>query len=234
MFDVATLIKITSLAAVDAINVCAFAVLTMVLTTILIQHPEKPKKVLTSGLAFIAAIFITYTFYAFVIVQFLSVLDQNLKQITPYMYKGLAMLAMVIGALNIKDFFMYKKGGIATEMPIWMRPKVKRIIQRITSPKGAFVIGILVTLFLLTCTVWPLFIAAGELAHLSLLGALPWFLYYNLIFVSPMLAIVFLVYLGFTRVQEVSGWKDKHVKLLHLIAGLLLFSIGVALLMGWL
>ncbi len=234
MVDVATFIKITSLAAVDAVNVCALAVLTMILTTILIQHPEKPKKVLSSGLAFVAAVFITYTFYAFIIVQFLSALDQNLKQLTPYMYNGLAILAMVIGALNIKDFFMYKKGGIATEMPIWMRPKVKKIIQKITSPKGAFVIGILVTFFLLTCTVWPLFIAAGELAHLGFLGALPWFLYYNLIFVTPMLVITFLVYLGFTRVQEVSGWKDKHTKLLHLIAGLLLFGIGLALLMGWL
>jgi len=41
-------------------------------------------------------------------------------------YQGLAILSMLIGALNIKEFFFYKKGGFATEMPIWIRPKVKK------------------------------------------------------------------------------------------------------------
>ena len=233
MFETTTFLKITGLAIADAVNVCAFAVLTMVLTAILIQHPKKPKKVLTSGLAFISAIFITYLFYAFIIVQFLEGLNQLIKGFSIYAYDGIAILAMIIGALNIKDFFMYKPGGLTTEMPIWMRPKVKKIINRVTSPLGAFVIGVFVTIFLLTCTVWPLIVAAGELSHLGFIGALPWFIYYNLIFILPMLVIVGLVYYGFTRVEEVSGWKERNIKILHLIAGVLLFAVGLGLLTGW-
>ena len=52
-----TFTKITTLALADSVNPCAIAVLTMVLVTILIQNPGKPKKVLISGLAFVSAVF---------------------------------------------------------------------------------------------------------------------------------------------------------------------------------
>ncbi len=233
MDDILNLGRITVLALADSVNPCALAVLAMVLTAILIQNPEKRKKVLFGGLAFVSAIYIGYLFYGVVIIQFFKAFAEWLRENSSYIYKGLAIFAMVLGALNIKDFFIYKKGGLATEMPIWMRPKVKRIIDKITSPKGAFVIGFLVTLFLLPCTIGPYIIASGLLSELGTLKALPWLLYYNLLFILPMLIIVGLIYYGFTRVQEVSGWKDRNIRKLHLIAGILLFVVGVALLMGW-
>ena len=229
-----TLGKITLLALADSVNPCAIAVLTMVLVAILIQNPEKRKKILYGGLAFVLSIYIGYLFYGLIIIQFFKAFAEILRENSTYIYRGLAIMAMIIGGLNIKNFFMYKRGGIATEMPIFMRPKVKKIIQKITSPKGAFAIGFLVTLFLLPCTIGPYIIASGLLANLGTWGALPWLLYYNLLFVLPMLIIVGLIYYGLTRVQEVEGWKDKNIKILHLIAGILLFMVGVALLMGWL
>jgi hypothetical protein len=52
--------------------------------------------------------------------------------------------------------------------------------------------------------------------------------------VLAMLAITTIIYLGFARVQDVSGWKERNIKKLHLVAGILLFLVGLALLMGWL
>lgn len=226
--------KITTLALVDSINPCAIAVLAMVLVVMLIQNPDKRKKILYAGLAFISAVYIGYMFYGVVIVQILKSFNEWILNYSPLFYNGFAILAMIIGALNIKDFFVYKPGGIATEMPIWMRPKVKRMTQKIISPKGAFVIGFLVTLFLLPCTIGPYIIASGILCTKGILGSFPWLLYYNIIFILPMLIIVMLVYWGFTKVEEVSGWKDRNIRILHLIAGILLFGVGIALLMGWL
>lgn len=234
MIDISNLWRITTLALADSINPCAIAVLTMVLVAILIQCPEKRKKVLYAGLAFVASVYIGYLFYGVVIIHFFRAFAQVLRENSGIIYTGLAILAMIIGALNIKDFFAYKKGGIATEMPIFMRPKVKRLIQRITSPAGAFVTGFLVTLFLLPCTIGPYIIASGLLSDLGLAGAFPWLLYYNALFVLPMLIIVVLVYYGFKKVSEVSGWKERNIKILHLIAGILLFLVGFVLLMGWL
>ncbi len=227
------LIGITSLALADAVNPCAIAVLTMVLMSILIQNPNQRKKVLLGGLMFVSAVYIGYLFYGLVIIQFFKTFAEFMRLNSGYIYNGLAVLAMVIGALNIKDYFIYKPGGIATEMPIWMRPRVKKMITKITSPKGAFVIGFLVTLFLLPCTIGPYIIASGLLSELGTLKAIPWLLYYNIIFILPMLTIVGIIYYGFAKVQEVSGWKEKNIKILHLIAGVLMFLVGVGLLLGW-
>ncbi len=227
-------LKITTLALADSVNPCALAVLAMVLMAILIQNPEKRKRVLFGGLAFVTSVYLGYLFYGVIIIQFFKTFAEILRENSIYVFNGLAILAMVLGALNIKDFFYYKKGSLGTEMPIWMRPRVKKIIGEITSPLGAFIIGFFVTIFLLPCTIGPYIIASGLLSELGVIAALPWLLYYNLIFVFPMLVIVCIIYLGFTRIQEVSGWKDKNIKALHLIAGLLLFLVGLSLLMGWL
>jgi len=225
--------RITTLALADSVNPCAIAVLAMILMALLIQNPEKRKKVLFGGLAFVAAVYIGYLFYGVIIIQFFRLFAEFLRENSTYVFKGLAILAMIIGALNIKDFFYYKKGGVATEMPLFMRPKVKKLIKNITSPIGAFIIGFIVTLFLLPCTIGPYIIASGLLSELGTLGAIPWLLYYNLLFVIPMLIIVGLIYFGFTKVNQVSGWKERNIKRLHLIAGVLLFLVGVTLLIGW-
>lgn len=227
-------LRITLLALADSVNPCAIAVLAMVLMAILIQNPDKKKKVLLAGGAFCLSVYVGYLFYGIVIIQFFKTFAEVLRENSFYVYNGLAILAMILGVLNIKDFFYYKKGGIATEMPIWMRPKVKRIIDKITSPTGAFIIGFIVTIFLLPCTIGPYIIASGLLSELGILRALPWLLYYNILFILPMLAITIVIYLGLSRVEDVSGWKDRNIKILHLIAGILLFLVGLALLMGWL
>ena len=234
LFDGVNFIRITSLALADSVNPCAIAVLTMVLVSILLHNPEKRKRVLYAGIGFILAVYIGYMFYGAIIIQFFKIFADFLRDNSYYLFSGLAILAMIIGALNIRDYFSYKPGGIATEMPMKMRPYVKLIINKITSPVGAFIIGFLVTLFLLPCTIGPYVIASGLLSELGFLSALPWLFYYNFLFVIPMIIIVGLVYYGFSRVQDISGWKERHIKKLHLIAGILLFLVGFALLMGWL
>jgi len=93
--------------------------------------------------------------------------------------------------------------------------------------------GFVVTLFLLPCTMGPYIVASGLLSELSTIKAIPWLLYYNLIFVLPMLIITLLVYFGLTKIENVTDWKEKNIKLLHLIAGACLFLVGLALLAGW-
>jgi hypothetical protein len=228
-----TLGRVTFLAIADSINPCAIAVLAMILMSILIQNPDKKKKILFGGLTFIGAVFIGYFIYGVIILQLFQTLAIFLKSSSIYVYKALAILAMLFGALNIKDALYYKKGSLGTEMPLFLRPKVKKIIDKVTSPKGAFITGLLVTLFLLPCTIGPYVIVSGLLSEIGFFAALPWLIYYNFIFIIPMLIIVGLVYFGFTKVDEVSGWKERNIKRLHLVAGILLFLVGMAILFGW-
>lgn len=231
--DILTLGKITSLALVNSVNPCQIAMLVLVLITILSQNIEKRRKILFSGFAFIFAVYIGYLFYGIVLVQLFQTFAATLRQGSIYIKSGFAILAMIVGGLQIKDFFFYKKGSFATEMPIWMRGKAKRFISKITSPFGAFVIGFVITLFLSPCTMAPLLVATETLSQLGIIGALPWLLYFNFIVILPLIAITFIVYKGFATAESVSQWKERNVRLLHLIAGILLFSTGLALLMSW-
>ena len=226
------LTKIISLAAVDAINPCAIAVLALILITILTQNPENKKKILYAGLAFSISIFIMYLFYGLIIIRFFQLI-QTLAIIRPILYKILGVLAILLGILNIKDFFRYKAGSIATEMPMFLRPGMKKLISRVTSIKGAFITGLFVTLFLLPCTIGPYIIAGGILSTLEIIKTIPWLILYNLIFILPMIIITLIVYFGFTKVEDVSGWKDKNIKRLHLVAGIIMFLLGLAMLFSW-
>ncbi len=47
-----------------------------------------------------------------------------------------------------------------------------------------------------------------------------------------MLTITLIIYIGYTTVENVSGWKEKNIKYLHLIAGILLSLIGLLMVFG--
>ncbi len=234
MVDAFNFVKITMLALSDAVNPCALAVLTMVLVTLLVQNPKKKRAVLYGGFSFILAVYVGYLLYGLVITKFFISFAEWMRINSRIFYDALGILAMLIGGLQIKDFFFYKPGGFLTEMPLVMRPYAKMLIKKINSPSGAFFIGLLVTIFLLPCTMGPYIIATGILSQFGLIRAGLILLYYNLLFVSPMFFIVGIVYYGFSKVEDVSGWKERNIRKLHLIAGILIFLVGFSLLVGWL
>jgi len=227
-----TLVKLVSLAVVDAINPCALAVLTLMLIAILTYNPKKKRNVLLAGFAFTTSVFVMYLFYGIIIIKFFQIV-QALTSTRLWLYKILGLGAIILGILNIKDFIKYKPGGFGTEMPLSLRPKVKKIISKVTSPKGAFGVGIFVTLFLLPCTIGPYVIVGGILSIYELINILPLLLLYNIIFVVPMIAITLIVYAGFAKVENVSEWKEKNIKKLHLIAGIIMLALGIAMVFGF-
>jgi hypothetical protein len=228
-----TLTKVISLALVDAINPCALAVLTMMLIAIITYNPKNRKNIIWSGLAFSVSVFIMYMIYGLFIIKSFQ-LVQGITEVRVYLYKVLGLAAVLLGSLQIKDFLFYKPGSIGTEMPMGLRPKVQKIIKGITSPWGAFSVGLFVTVFLLPCTIGPYIILGGMLSFMEILKTLPMLTLYNLIFISPMLLITFIVYFGLRKVEDVSSWKDKNIRVLHFISGLIILALGVSMLMGWL
>jgi len=226
-----TLPKVLSLAAVDSVNPCAFAVLLMMLVSVMLYNPGNRRSILFAGLAFVTSVFVMYFLYGLVFIKLFQVI-QALSIVRFWFSKVLAGGAIAFGILNIRDFVRYKPGRLGTEMPLVMRPKVKRILSKVTSTKGAFLTGIIVTVFLLPCTIGPYIIAAGILSVFDMVQNVPILLLYNLVFVAPMIAIVGGVYLGLSKVQDIYQWKERNISKLHLIAGIVIVGLGVALLLG--
>jgi len=233
MEQLLTITRITSLALVNSVNPCQIAMLIMVLITILSTNPEKKRKILFTGLAFTFAVFLGYLFYGIILVQLFKTLGETFSRASFFLKSGFSILAMVVGALQIKDYFFYEPGGIATEMPMKFRPFARLFIKRITSPLAAFVVGFIIAIFLVPCTSAPYVVATESLSQLGFLGALPWLLYFNAIVVIPLIIITLIIYKGFSTVESVSGWKERNIRKLHLIAGILLFVAGLAMLLNW-
>ncbi len=209
-------------ALVDAINPCAFAVLLLLMITLLAAG--KRKKALFSGLAFSLAIFLSY----FLMGLGLYSVVASFKASEIFM-KIIGIVAVIIGLLNLKDYFWYGKGFLM-EVPLSWRPKMKKIIGGVTSPLGAFSIGFIISLFLLPCTSGPYIVIIGMLGQkVTHTLAIKLLLLYNLIFVFPMILISIATYWGL-NIKKSEEKRSKNLQLLHLVAGIIMILMGIYLL----
>jgi cytochrome c biogenesis protein CcdA len=218
---------VLSLALVDAVNPCELAVLIILMTAILTRFPDKKTKALKSGLLFSLAIFIMYFIFGVFLVNIFSFISNSFGFAFLII---IALLAIILGIFNLKDYFNYGGGGFIMEVPQRWRPKMKAIINGTTSPKGAFVVGLIVSFFLTPCTAGPYFVFSGIMAQIGVLAALPYMLIYMLIFISPMIIITLITYFGFAQVDDMEGWRNRNLKKLHLVAGAIMLLIGLWLL----
>jgi len=212
---------IFSAAIVDSINPCAIAVLLILLTALLAQNDKK--KILKLGLVFTLSIFVAYFLLG---VGLLGLV--NLAGLSGLFHKIIGFLAIIIGLLNIKDFFRYGGGGFVMEIPRKWRPKLKTLLNSVTSVCGVFIIGFVVTLFELPCTGGPYLFVLGFLSQdINWYQIVPILLFYNLIFVLPLIVLTLLIYFGYSTAEKANKWKDKNIRLLHLIAGVIMVALGI-------
>jgi len=220
-----TIPAVISAAAVDAINPCAFAVLVILITTILATGHRK--KALFSGLAFSFAIFISYFLMGLGLYSAIQAAG-----LTRNFYMIVAVLAILVGLFNLKDYLWYGK-WFKMEVPESWRPRMKSIIRGVTSVPGAFFVGFVVSLFLLPCTSGPYIVILGLLAQATTKNfAMLLLLLYNIIFILPMVVITVFVYLGFTTSEKVEEWRQKKLEVLHLIAGIIILLLGISMLVA--
>ncbi|MBW2994836.1 hypothetical protein KY312_00640 [Candidatus Woesearchaeota archaeon] len=217
-----TVPAVLSAAAVDAINPCAFAVLIILMTTILASGIKR--KALFAGLAFSLSIYISYFLMGLGLYSAVRATG-----ITHVFYWIVAFLAVLVGLFNLKDYLWYGKWFVM-EVPRTWRPRMKSLIKGITSIPGAFFIGFVVSLFLLPCTSGPYIVILGLLARAATRTyAILLLLLYNFIFILPMLIITAAIYFGITTTQKAELWRTKKLKTLHLIAGIIILLLGIGM-----
>ncbi len=225
-----TLLKVLSLAIVDAVNPCALSVLTLMLMTIASLNNKK-KVILLSGLSFSLAVLIMYFFYGLILVKIFKTITA-LTNAQIIIYKSVGAIGLILGLIQLINSIKYKPGVITTEMPLRLRPKVKKIINKTSSPRGAFIIGLLVTVFLLPCTIGPYVVTTGLLTNQSIIKAIIYLVIYNIVFISPMIMISIIVYLGVSKITSIKKWRKQKVRLLHFIEGIIMTILGLSILLG--
>jgi len=221
---------VVAAATVDAINPCAFAVL-IILMTAALSIADK-NRALKFGLAFTVSIYISYFLMGLGLFSAIQATGLSHK-----FYIIVTGLAIIVGLFNIKDYFWYGKGFLM-EVPLSWRPVMKKILKSATSPLGAFLVGFVVSLFELPCTGGPYIVILGLLAkEVTRNIGIMYLLLYNLIFVSPLIILSLIIYKGLSTTERLERIRQKKLRLLHLIAGILMLVIAgimiLSIIKGW-
>lgn len=217
-----TVMAVVLAAIVDAINPCAFAVLIILLSTILVS--KNKRKAMFAGFAFTLSIFISYYLMGIGIYSAI-----NAAGFSHIFILIVGILAIILGLFNLKDYLWYGKWFVM-EVPLSWRPRLKKIISGVTSVPGAFVTGFLVSLFLLPCTSGPYIVILGLLSDTASRSSALWYLLlYNFIFVLPMIIITLAVTYGFTTVDKAEAFRTKKLQVLHLISGIIILVLGLSI-----
>ncbi len=212
-------------AAADSVNPCTFAVLVLLLGTLLVAG--RKGRVLRAGLAFTGAIYISYFLMGIGI--FSAIQAAGIQR--PFIL-GVSSLAILLGVWNMKDYFAYGK-WFTIEVPQRWRPTVKRITSSVVSVPGAFAVGVLDSLFLLPCSSGPYIAILALLSRTtSRTQGMLYLLLYNFIFILPLLVITVAVQLGFTTTARAERWRSQRLGKLHLISGVVMLFLGVGMIIA--
>lgn len=220
MLDLPTLGLVITSAAIDSINPCAIGVLILMVSVILGQGGGT-KKLILNGMAYIFAIFATYLIAGLGLVYFFSAIPIVLAEYLSLLVGGLVILA---GVLEVKDYFWYGK-GFSLQIPTYFAHKIHEYSTKKTSLFGVMLLGAFVAAVELPCTGAP-YLAIITILRIDFnLIAFGLMVLYNLIFVAPLLVILFMV-AGGTKISAISKWKEEGKGTMRLFMGLLLAALG--------
>lgn len=220
MIDLPTIGLVVTSALIDSINPCAIGVLILMVSVVL-GTGKGTKRLLLLGSAYIFAIFATYLIAGLGLVYFFSEVPIVIAE---YLSIAVAMLVILAGVLEIKDYFWYGKGP-SLQIPAKYSRKIKEMSGGATSVVSVMLLGAFVAAVELPCT------GAPYLAIITILrvdfnfAALMLMVLYNLLFVSPLIVILVMVATG-TKISSVKSWKEEKKGVMRLMIGVLLAALG--------
>jgi thiol-disulfide isomerase/thioredoxin len=215
------------IASLDAFNPCAFFVLLLMLS-LLVNAKDRKRMLLIGGIFVFFSGFIYFLFMAAWLNLFLYL--GEIRSITLVA----ALIAIGVSIINIKDYFLFKK-GVSLSIPDSAKPNLYgRIRGLINAPSmttmilGTIMLAIVANSYELLCTSgFPMVFT--RLLTLHNLTSSSYYLYlvlYNVIYVIPLTVIVLI----FTKTLGTRKLSEKEGRILKLVSGLMMLELGLVLL----
>ncbi len=215
------------LASVDAFNPCAFFVL-MLLLSMMLHTGSRKKMLIVGGVFLFFSGFMYFLFMSAWLNLFLVLGRLDLLTMIA------AVVAITIGAINIKDYFWFRKGvsiGISDDAKPGLYQRMRAMLRTDSLPTLLLAtagLAFFANLYEFFCTAgFPmLFTRILTLNETSTTQYYLYLLMYNVIYIIPLLVIVllFAFTMGDHRLQESQG------RILKLISGLMMLLLGGVLL----
>ena len=216
-----------AIASLDAFNPCAFFVL-LFLLSLMVHARSRTRMLLVGG---------TFVFFSGLVYFLFMAAWLNLFLViggAPYVTLIAGLVALTIGVVNVKDFFLFKQGPSLSIPEHAKRGLFRRTRELVGAERlGTMMIGT-VTLALaansyeLLCTagfpmVYTRVLTLNALSGWEYYG---WLVLYNLIYVLPLLAIVLL----FTFTLGARKLSERQGRVLKLLSGTMMLGLGLVML----
>jgi len=220
------------IATVDGFNPCNIFVLVLLLGFLLSASGTKFRIMLT-GYTFIAVVF---AFYFLFMAAWLNVF--HLFGFINYLRIFIACFAIIVGLINCKELFLFKK-GISLTIPESHKPMLYRKAHDLAANSdkvttiglmgAAAILASFSSLIELPCTAGFPIVFAGILVQKYPIHSWQNYLYllfYNLIYVLPLIIIVTILSASLSRKQI----SKRQMQIIKFIGGIIMLLIGIILL----
>lgn len=213
---------LTIAAIVDSINPCAISVLLLTVGFLFSLNKDR-NHILKIGLVYIAAIYTIYISIGLGILQALTLFG-----IPRIFGKFGAIFIILAGTINIINHY-FPKFPIKLKIPDNAHPQLAQFIKKATVP-AAIILGLLVGLYEFPCTGGPYLMILGLLHDkTSFIQGLLYLLYYNLIFVTPLVAILWFASQKMIY-EKVGKWRNDQMSKLGIWDALIMIILGMVIL----
>ena len=211
------LVLISSL--LDSVHPCSFSIL-LITIAFLFGMQMSRKKILQLGGTYIAGIFASYFLIGLGILKVLHLFN------TPhFMGKLGATLLIVFGILNLLNRF-FPAFPIKLKVPGITHSSMGKLMERASFP-AVFGLGLLVGVCQFPCMGGPYLMIIGLLRdQVTYFSGFGYLLLYNLILVSPLVAVLYVVAKK-ELVEKVQIWKRDNIGGLKLWTGIAMIIIGI-------
>ncbi len=215
------------IAIVDGVNPCSLWVLTMLLA--MVVHTDSRKKTLIIGLVYL---FVTALIYALFILGVFSLL--NYVKYMKWIQVVVACITLVLGLINLKDYFFFKQGVSLTiddEKKPGLYKKMRNVLKNTDNTwamiGATIVLAAGVSLVEFSCTaafpvIWSNILSAHGVTKLEF--ALHLVLYMLLYQLDEML-----IFLAVVITMKSQKMEEKHGQVLKLFSGCLMIALSVVM-----
>lgn len=215
---------VAAVAIIDSVNLCAFSVLLLTIG-FLFSAGNLRHRIFKIGSFYIAGIFLVYVLIGLGIMQTLHFFN------APYfMAKIGASILILLGGINIINEF-FPAFPIKLKIPSGVHEKMAKLIEKGSAP-AAFLLGALVGLSEFPCAGGPYLVILGFLHDrgATYLKGVFYLLFYNLIFIAPLLVMLFIAN-NKTLLEKIKAWQKNKTIRLRFLSGMAMIVLGIIIFM---
>jgi len=211
-------------ALVDSTNPCGLSVLVFLL--IPMAAAGSRRRILLVGGSYITA---TYLFHLLVGIGLFSVFSISGFSRVFAIIGG--AVALILGIITIADVLRNRETFFLS-IPESRKTLLSNYI-RIASLPAAFVLGILAGILGFSCTGGIYISILGLMGReMTVMSGLPWLVFYNLVYVLPLIVITLLVAYGISP-ERAEQMRSENKRILRMAIGVILVVLGGVILFGW-